>query len=75
MYDDWEQESHDSFFENPWVERNNYGVFDIKTGKQIVYEGVNEIEVKGEDLSLQPNTQRLRRFYPDILNAELKVFS
>ena len=50
MYDDWEQESHDSFFENPWVERNNYGVFDIKTGKQIVYEGVNEIEVKGEDI-------------------------
>ena len=52
MYDEWEQESHNSFFDDPWLERNNYGVFDIKLGKQIVTEGVDKIDVKGEEIFL-----------------------
>lgn len=68
MYDGWEQESCDSFFEDPWVERNNYGVFDIKSGKQIVYEGVNKIDVKGDAIFITATkyseTQRVLPKHP-----------
>lgn len=68
MCDKWEQESQDSFFEDSWVERNNYGVFDIKSGKQIVYEGVNKIEVKGETIFITATkcseTQRVLPKHP-----------
>lgn len=49
MYDELGNH-YDSFFEDPWIERNSYGVFDIRLGKQIIYEGVNEVIVKGEEI-------------------------
>lgn len=75
MYDEWEQESRDSFYEDPWSERNLYGVFDIKSGKQIVVEGVHRIEVKGEEIFLHPTKYaETQRFFPKHPKRRIECF-
>lgn len=49
-YDEQEREYLNSFDMDPWVTRNLYGAFDIKSRKQIIANNLDRIEAKGSSL-------------------------